>query len=77
MPYVQRNAFGQIDSLHRTEHPGVHEYLPSDDPEVQGFVGPARAPEEFSRLDSDFVRVIEDVTPGSDRKFIPKNGSKS
>jgi len=61
MPYVQRNAFGQIDSLHRTEHPGVHEYLPSDDPEVQGFVGPARSPEEFSRLDSDFVRVIEDV----------------
>jgi len=28
---------------------------------VQGFVGPARSPEEFSRLDSDFVRVIEDV----------------
>jgi len=67
MPYVRRNALGQIDSLHR--HPdGADEFLPDDHPEVRGFVSagdPAAAPaapqEHFAALDADFVRVIEDV----------------
>ena len=38
------------------------EYLPDDHPDVQAFVGNgAGVSEDFSRLDADFVRVIEDV----------------
>jgi len=61
MPHVRRNAAGQIDSLHRSEQAGS-EFLPDEHPDVQAFVGnsdPAR--DDFSRLDADFVRVIEDV----------------
>ena len=61
MPYVRRNAAGQIDSLHRSDF-GAAEFLPDDHPDVQAFVGnPDHGPEAFSRLDADFVRVIEDV----------------
>ncbi len=61
MPYVRRNAEGQIESLHRHEAPGG-EFLPDEHPQVQAFVGnAASAAEDFSRLDADFVRVIEDV----------------
>ena len=59
MPYARRNAAGQIDSLHRSAQPNT-ELLPDEHPDVQAFVGnPAR--EDFTRLDADFVRVIEDV----------------
>ena len=61
MPYVQRNAEGHVDSLHRSAVPGA-EFLPDSHPEVQAFVGRAPLdPEAFNRLDADFVRVIEDV----------------
>ena len=61
MPYVRRNAQGQIDSLHRSGDPAT-EFLPDSHPEVQAFVGRTAEPQEdFSRLDADFVRVIEDV----------------
>ena len=60
MPYVRRNADGQIDSLHRSATGA--EFLPDEHPDVQAFVGNAPgASEDFSRLDADFVRVIEDV----------------
>ncbi len=61
MPYVRRRADGRIDSLHRQAIDGG-EFLPDDHPEVQAFVGndPA-ARDDFSKLDADFVRVIEDV----------------
>ncbi|TXC66845.1 hypothetical protein FSC37_16700 [Piscinibacter aquaticus] len=61
MPYVRRRADGRIDSLHRRAIDGG-EFLPDDHAEVQAFVGndPA-AKEDFSKLDADFVRVIEDV----------------
>ncbi len=62
MPYVRRNAFGLIESLHRS--PGeAPEFLADDHHEVQAFVGmPSReAPQDFDRLDADFVRVIEDL----------------
>ena len=61
MPYVRRNALGEIDSLHRRAQ-GNDELLPDDHPDVQAFVGntglESRA---FEQLDADFVRVIEDV----------------
>ena len=59
MPYVQRNAEGLIDSLHRHAAAGT-EFLPDAHPEIQAFVGGAATP-EFEQLDADFVRVIEDV----------------
>jgi len=61
MPYVQRNALGQIDSLHRHPNPQANEFLDDKHPDVLRFVGRSSAPEEFSRLDADFVRVLEDV----------------
>lgn len=63
MPYVRRNAQGELDSLHRHAEAGTAEYLPDDHPEVRAFLGPGagNAPQEFARLDADFVRVLEDV----------------
>jgi hypothetical protein len=72
MPYAVRNASGQITSLHRQD-PGVGELVMSDDPDVRAFLGldedfavSASGPTEtlnagFSRLDADFIRVLEDV----------------
>jgi hypothetical protein len=60
MPYIRRNAQGQVDSLHRSAEPGI-EFLPDGHPEVQAFVGGGGARPEFDQLDADFVRVIEDV----------------
>jgi hypothetical protein len=62
MPYVRRNAEGTITSLHRERSSEAVEYLDDRHPDVQAFVGNTSSqPEEFSRLDADFVRVIEDV----------------
>ncbi|TMH12355.1 MAG: hypothetical protein E6H58_06415 [Betaproteobacteria bacterium] len=62
MPYVRRNAVGRIDSLHRERPADAVEFLDDAHPEVQAFVGrSADNPDDFSRLDADFVRVIEDV----------------
>jgi hypothetical protein len=62
MPYVLRNASGEIDSLHRTATSQATEFLPDHHAEVQAFVGrSADGRADFSVLDADFVRVIEDV----------------
>ncbi len=62
MPYVRRSANGTIASLHRERTLEAGEFLDDGHPDVQSFVGrPPDVPEEFSRLDADFVRVIEDV----------------
>jgi len=62
MPFVRRNAEGQVESLHRTAADAGSEFLPDTHADVQAFVGNApAAQEDFSRLDADFVRVIEDV----------------
>jgi hypothetical protein len=61
MPYVRRNAQGHIDSLHKLD-PGGAEFLADGHADVHAFVG--RGSDEqrnFSQLDADFVRVIEDV----------------
>ena len=59
MPYVLRDGDGRLTSLHReAPHPGA-EALPDDHPEVQAFIG--RTDSGFSRMDADFVRVLEDV----------------
>lgn len=64
MPYVRRDATGEIDALFKQPAPDAPELLPEDHPEVQAFVGraqPTAAGGDFDRLDADFVRVIEDV----------------
>jgi hypothetical protein len=66
MPYVQRDAQGAIESLHRSSSPAhdrdphEREFLPDGHPELQAFMGGQGVP-EFGQLDADFVRVIEDV----------------
>ncbi len=61
MPYVRRNPSGAIDSLHRQPDDTATEFLPDEHAEVQSFVGRPPEGDGFSRLDADFVRVIEDV----------------
>ena len=67
MPYIRRDPAGQIESLHRNTDTGAEEFLPDGHAEVLAFLGIADAeagaaePQGFSRLDADFVRVIEDV----------------
>jgi hypothetical protein len=62
MPFVHRNAAGQIESLHRTAAQAGDAFLADDHPDVMAFIGLSPAqPEAFDRLDADFVRVIEDV----------------
>lgn len=64
MPYVSRNAAGQITALHRSAGSGAGEYLQPTDPEVQRFLGVAdekKPASEFAPLDEDFVRVLEDL----------------
>jgi len=60
MPYVRRSPDGRIASLHRERADDATEFLPDAHAEVLAFVG-AGGDDEFSRLDADFVRVIEDV----------------
>lgn len=61
MPYVTRNADGQLDSLHRAQSEAASEYLDDRHPDVLAFVGAVEDGGNFSRLDADFVRVIEDL----------------
>jgi hypothetical protein len=62
MPYVSRNAEGELESLHRHAPMPTSDFLADGDPEVLAFLG-ALPPDStaFSRLDADFVRVIEDL----------------
>ncbi|HEX6019151.1 MAG TPA: hypothetical protein VFZ28_13735 [Burkholderiaceae bacterium] len=65
MPYVRRNALGEVVSLHRHAEAGTSEFLPENHTDVLAFIGGEGAPgsgaEGFARLDADFVRVLEDV----------------
>ncbi len=61
MPYVRRGADGRIESLHRESSAQALEFLDERHPEVSAFLGRSAPPEDFSRLDAEFVRVIEDV----------------
>lgn len=65
MPYVRRNALGEVVSLHRHAEAGTSEFLPDDHADVLSFIGgsPSHGSDAdgFARLDADFVRVLEDV----------------
>jgi len=60
MPYILRNAQGQIESVHRSAAPGA-EFLPDGHPDLLAFLGGGTSTPKFEQLDADFVRVIEDV----------------
>jgi len=64
MPYVTRDADGEICAVLRDD-PGGAEYLAPGDPQLQELIGveaaDAPALSEFERLDVDFVRVLEDL----------------
>ena len=65
MPHVRRDAHGRIQSLHGAADSGT-EFASTTDPSLQAFVDAAAgtaaaAPVDFSRLDAEFVRVLEDV----------------
>lgn len=60
MPYVQRDADGRLLLMRRDPAPDAAEFLPDEHPEVQAFVA-RPADDGFSRLDADFVRVLEDL----------------
>ena len=61
MPYVQRNAMGAIESVHRQPDSHASEFVEFAAPELQAFLGLASEPENFARLDASFVRVVEDL----------------
>ncbi|WP_418316742.1 hypothetical protein [Piscinibacter sakaiensis] len=61
MPYVSRNAQGQIESLHRTASATAGEFVDDRHPDVLEFLGSIDDDDTFSQLDAGFVRVIEDL----------------
>lgn len=60
MPYVRRSATGSIIALLAQPEPEANEYLPATHPEVCEFLGHP-LPHNFSGLDAEFIRVMEDL----------------
>ncbi|KTT16401.1 hypothetical protein [Pseudacidovorax intermedius] len=65
MPFVQRNAQGELIALFAEAQPQASEWLDAEAREVHNFVGGSGAVagqgRGFGDLDSDFIRVLEDV----------------
>lgn len=62
MPYVRRKADGTISSLHGDRTLEATEFIDSRHADIQAFLGGEKTdPSDFSKLDAEFVRVIEDV----------------
>jgi len=60
MFYVTRDASGTIASLARI--PQIQtEAIEENHPDIQAFLSRPRPAPEFSEIDADFIRVIEDV----------------
>lgn len=60
MPYVHRDARGQIDCIHRDAVPGA-EFLPPEHPELLAAVGSSARSANFAQLDTGLIRVLEDL----------------
>lgn len=68
MPYVQRNASGQISAIFKEPVAGAEELLPNDHPDIQLFIGgivpqnrKSSVTTELSETDLSLIRVIEDI----------------
>lgn len=60
MPFVIRNAQGQIDSVHRDPVPGA-QFLPDHHAELRELLGSAPPDAAFADLDAGLIRVLEDL----------------
>ena len=60
MPYVLRDARGQIDRIHRDETPGA-EFVRPDHPDLYQVLGGSVNGTVFAHLDTSFIRVLEDL----------------
>lgn len=60
MPYVRRTPQGNIAALLASPAEDALEYLPATAPEVCDFLQLPHT-ERFSGLDTDFIRVMEDL----------------
>ena len=89
MPYVQRDAAGQVTALFAEAGPGHEEELPLGHPDTAALTGSER---DFARLDADLIRVIEDVVdvlidrgllrltdlpPDAQRKLLARKGARA
>lgn len=61
MPYIHRDANGEIASVHRAATLEATEYLESSAPELRRFLSRGESADDFAQLDADFVRVLEDL----------------
>ena len=60
-PDVRRDSEGRIASRHQEAEPQAPEFLPDQHSEVRTFIGLGAATDDSSRLDADFVRVLDDL----------------
>ena len=62
MPYVRRNALGEIESVHRAAAPPeVVEYLDASNLELQRFMSSIEQTAMVGVPDADFMRALEDI----------------
>lgn len=68
MPYVQRDASGHISAIFQKPEATAEEFLPSDHPDIQLFLGgivpqkaKSTATAKLSESDLSLIRVIEDI----------------
>lgn len=63
MPFVQRNPQGQITAIFATASSPDAEWVDAQDEQIQSFLsqGGDQPAASFGGLDSDFIRVLEDV----------------
>lgn len=59
MPYVKRNAAGEVVGLLYYAEDGAGEEISLSDPDIQAFL--ARARQQLSHSDTETIRVIEDL----------------
>lgn len=60
MPFIRLTSEGKIAALLAAPEPGAEDYLPATHPDVCAFLGHA-LPHNFSGLDAEFIRVMEDL----------------
>ncbi|MEJ2794886.1 hypothetical protein WAE56_15865 [Iodobacter sp. LRB] len=70
MPYITRDLNGQISAVFRDANTAASEFVPQNAPELVRFIGAPANTELFHSLDSDLIRVIEDVIDALIRKNL-------
>ena len=61
MPFIRRDRNGNIDALYAHDETGNGEWLPAHHPAILGFLD-GGADTGFAVLDTELIRVIEDLT---------------